>query len=1797
MTKRFNMFDVVRKSIIFLLASLVFFGSTPLEPIFATVATELFGGNGNEEVAVNALGERTEFFPFSGNYSAEIRWMANNDQSHLALDPPSTDWQPHTMMINFQASTPRDPQVYAAGEVEIRVPLFMMENRDGDPHGPIDVTNQDFTLIPSSPANDPSNFGFYRTVDEENGYLVFRNHRSITTAEMFQFNVTYLYRPSNVEDGFEHDLQVTVTYLGARARVETSNTLTLDFTSRVTPNDRSKVVYGEPTATWNEDWGTIPEDAEGRFFVTWQIHLAHAWTTTMPWEGRLTEIPGTGGELVAFRAGVSGHPMESWVRGGLDAFHDHQLAGNWRRDVIGGGDFAGQGASNRYDINDFWSNGVWIQVVVAYPLIENDVNEFSNSIVWNVRGIDSPLTMNAIVAMNTADGEPSSHSWVATRLGEHAYRLEVEASGSWDSTPPDPDPDPGPPPPPPPPPPPSITVRDCPEFGDREVDVSNPPPGFDPEEDIFIDEETCEEIIVEFPPGTCDGEVEDCDIDVNLPPSRPGATPDDDLEWDYEIVVDDDDGSVVVTIIPPYCPSVYIPGAPELPQVQTGNWFHVSKWNWGTSQVLPQFRAGTNQNVTFSGQVNVHGYGLSNHGEEPFRTQFIDDNLYIHVNGEFHRLAPEDYRFTSISLSQLTEHRPVRVFEDSFPEGCNAIHNPIPELPTLCGNEGQPDCPVVPEPTPDPGEEEENEVYPYGFTPFEEECEWVREYFQSVYERVLDGRYYRETVYRGNWWEHLYNYDSDLDERTPLHIYVLDYGQEEWRFVETNHGGIFRSRGSDDWSEWHQSDYSGETDLGTNAIAVKVVHNNGQYRVDFNYSVTVQLRPTERVLDLIGDAEAVQFHNFVNLQIFDYDDPSRQVNLHVPPVGGNNWLIDNIPGATEEARDWLRDDLLARDEAFYGGRVQRARGMAVLTEWQAQNWARKDVLSNQLDPNYNGFRIRYGLSAAQTQGSNTENTRILGLEIREGVFFDLLPAGSILDHDSIAAWMTGSSGPRNRPIEPTEVIVTPNFRGSGQTMIEIHLEALEGEENIGGMQYPLWGGWWSGHTGFMVEFDVIYSFEAIQDHGNNVRNVAAFQPRDNTLSPNQRTGTNESNLPAHADDASEHANFTPRERELMSNLAPEIELDEGQFNTVYMQANTPVSMDVPTNAGFAKSVRAHHDLEYVMDTWSIHEFAYHYRLRFQSSGNLNTTNLVMFDVLEVAHGVNEYWQGDFAGIDVTQPYLRHGIEAIVYYSTMPGYVPGYNDGGLDPVGNPDHADLTNEEIWSTEPPADLSEVTAVAIDLTYDVNGNVAVIPANSSVIVNIHMTAPESHDAPLAYNMASYRAIMRPTTGLTHQEMVLPVRYAPRTTISLPGFINIETDCDREVIIDLNVESEDDYYIIYNDGPDTEGDIVITFPDGLPAGIVTEDDDRTPSQVIIVDVPDDWSYEITYDLDDEEDASIVITITPGLCEELPPSLVKTVAVADASEGLIARFFAWVGNLFTRNQFIQVSPEQTMVYTLTVTNPNAFELFDFLVVDDLTRGNLDLDSIRNVTVTFPTDFEWDVAAGDAPYHIFEDLVFNQITVNFEKHVLLNVLPANGDVIISFEVDLLPDVEGVVINRGYIYGPTDEDGDRERLPIGEEGDSEAGVIVVPEEEEIITPPPPPITPEVEIEVDCDYNVLVDGEEYDGYEVDEDGNIIITLPGLPDVSVTLPDEEGWTYVVTPGVESDETVVVITPGYCPEEEEIVVPDPIPDPVPDPQPEEEEELPQTGINVLAGIGITGLVALNTGLVIAFVRRKKMLS
>ena len=330
-----------------------------------------------------------------------------------------------------------------------------------------------------------------------------------------------------------------------------------------------------------------------------------------------------------------------------------------------------------------------------------------------------------------------------------------------------------------------------------------------------------------------------------------------------------------------------------------------------------------------------------------------------------------------------------------------------------------------------------------------------------------------------------------------------------------------------------------------------------------------------------------------------------------------------------------------------------------------------------------------------------------------GTWYDLLPYGVTPDLSSVKA--------RYGDVV-TSVTTKSDYKGSGRTLLIVKTKITpqpsyvfeDSDEDIRGMD--------GYQDAPYITFDATYSWESITDYGATLNNVIAFESGNKTLGNVTRLSGEPDNPLAGNNESSKVA--TEGVESLMTDLNPNH--DNPVF--LYARANEKLAVDTTALTSVTKRVAVNGSNVYSTgldnNALNVYEGGYYsYRIRQENDGETKSRGLIFYDSLEnyeptvdkADHG-DKQWRGRLASIDVSQ-IENVGAKPVIYYSTVPDLV-------LDGQ-NATHANLKNTAIWSTKAPADLSKVTAFAIDCSKKPDGSDFVLEAGRSLVAVVAMRAP----------------------------------------------------------------------------------------------------------------------------------------------------------------------------------------------------------------------------------------------------------------------------------------------------------------------------------------------------------------------------------------------------------------------------------------------------------------------------------------
>ncbi|MCL2379878.1 MAG: hypothetical protein FWC81_03745, partial [Coriobacteriia bacterium] len=337
-----------------------------IAPIFATA----------DPVAIQTVFYE-DIMGLSGNDGLTLRWLDNNEQDHLSLDPDRNVRGALRMVLEF---TPPGESVYEAGEIEIRLPRALFEDRNGNlitgnvvwgssgwagglppAEWNLGAVNEPHMIIPLP---GPTDFDF--TIDTVTNEVVITNFRPVTgthTHLFVEFAIHYL--PSQSPNGFSNEFRARATFDPAHgvAPVE-SNELSLDLTTRMVPLESTKQALDSRNA-WQTAWGTQPPGVDDHFFVRYRLFFGTLQTTTQPFTAFLQDSPLDSGQIVAWSGAATNanmtnaNPISGWMVGNTAAFNAH-VERTWNQAIP----LAGIGHS--LPVANSGSRQ-WRDIIVAYP--------------------------------------------------------------------------------------------------------------------------------------------------------------------------------------------------------------------------------------------------------------------------------------------------------------------------------------------------------------------------------------------------------------------------------------------------------------------------------------------------------------------------------------------------------------------------------------------------------------------------------------------------------------------------------------------------------------------------------------------------------------------------------------------------------------------------------------------------------------------------------------------------------------------------------------------------------------------------------------------------------------------------------------------------------------------------------------------------------------------------------------------------------------------------------------------------------------------------------------------------------------------------------------------------------------------------------------------------------------------------------------------------------------------------------------------------------------------------------------
>lgn len=836
---------------------------------------------------------------------------------------------------------------------------------------------------------------------------------------------------------------------------------------------------------------------------------------------------------------------------------------------------------------------------------------------------------------------------------------------------------------------------------------------------------------------------------------------------------------------------------------------------------------------------------------------------------------------------------------------------------------------------------------------------------------------------------------TDYDNYEPVYIYTRARGETDYVpymalvVVGSNKTDIYEaSLGSDGKPVLGDKLKSNQT-LGYNftlpddTVGFKVLHHSDFFKTD----LTVRL---------------------FNVSLYAKDRIKEVIAEHIAAGKTSNWV--NTAGLSIKNDNGTEEDeetsSARRDFGAINPVMQAIKTTYTLPETD----------SRQIEAGIEKKQLAYVmLSGVVATYGNSTLLRKYG--IYNGTFYELLPKGVTVKENSFKmtydgsltlmptaqkyaeGYVRGSDIPADHYTVRTEI-----DEATGQTMLIVNYEVPENYNPSS-----------SGHIIVHCGFVLVNTIDNINTYGTLTPNAVGFVDESTPEGMKVNTGSQ-----------FETMRSTFGERAAAFEEIAETYKSETSNWAAFTQTNITWNNPKTIEAGFSKEVKANNTKNGLSSNASYQKEdevqvgnTYTYKLNFSTQPGSAAKNIVFYDILETGTDDDTKvsdWTGTFKSLDlsaITAKVTEGGTAKcapVVYYSTT-----------LEDRNSlsGDYFDLTDTSVWSTTAPADLSSVTAIAIDCTYADDGEAFVLGEQQAISAFIVMNTPDEY-TPNLENYALNGAVVK-ATGATSggtDRATTSSSVDDTTLISdakvklLPVGLTIEKTSDPEsgtaenpTIVEAFGDGTIDYTLKVRNSSDYDYDDVVV-EDDIPAGLTIGDitiklngADEKP-----IDEVSGVTYTLTGQhltvtikqqhptvLDDEgavttdKDTYIIIPTTVDTLKGATVDVRLYDNQAEITsfngeepeepiESEVTHHKAHVGNLKVSNEVYLNDEAQSGVpftYTVTLTNADGTPMANASFTDGSVTVTTDADGKATFTLNHGENFTFKDLPVDAGYTVVE----------------------------------------------------------------------------------------------------------------------------------------------------------------------------------------------------------------------------------
>ncbi|MBQ7504797.1 MAG: InlB B-repeat-containing protein [Ruminococcus sp.] len=561
-------------------------------------------------------------------------------------------------------------------------------------------------------------------------------------------------------------------------------------------------------------------------------------------------------------------------------------------------------------------------------------------------------------------------------------------------------------------------------------------------------------------------------------------------------------------------------------------------------------------------------------------------------------------------------------------------------------------------------------------------------------ETLDDGDYYftyldinvteYDSVYLNGDWANPYENDN-LYDYGDIKVYYRTMGSSDFELLKTvthDEMGLSTQSGSD-----FEKGYEARIVLPGDTVGYKIEYTSSRYTTDIKVNTAFKLKNSRKVHSLVSTHANAGKHTLLKNKSVMNIQRDGKPDIVADSTDHNAWLSAYELTLSESelyaAKSCLNETTINKPENYF---VTDSVASTVEFPVAITGWA---YSKNQL-----GYIKR----------------------VKSGIFHDLLPHGFIVDRSKIIvcgrtdeqARQRGSTTinsqkssanatsysnnakefPGQISSDYYSVTFKDNWEGSGQTMMIINVNCPEDMTA----------------TGFVVYYKCKTTINNLHINGTTPKNYIAFT--DTT--PEQSLPETRINTRNYLDSATRP-------------LFASVDNDQTAYNYSTTTLKTPnvYQYGADSNVTTEGADIAKHQVVGL-------NTGYSYNISYEGDTSTQTHDLVVYDVIErQINGSTSQWMGEFQSVDVTSIKNQYSADEsdgkcapVVYYATKP-----------KDEFTKEMFDLSLTDIWSTTPPSDMKDVTAVAIDCRKTDSGKDFVLGVKKGIDLTINMMSPDDEE------------------------------------------------------------------------------------------------------------------------------------------------------------------------------------------------------------------------------------------------------------------------------------------------------------------------------------------------------------------------------------------------------------------------------------------------------------------------------------